>query len=881
MHYLEEELYERFRTDASLMDFLQASTLDGLWYWDLENPEQEWTNDRYWEVLGYPPAEMKRTPFAWHRLVFEEDLAPVEAAVRRHLADPSVPYDQVMRFRHQQGHTVWIRCRASVLRDAAGRPLRMLGIHTDITAAKHAEAQAANSAAFYRTILQNQSAFIIRLSRSGCYTFVNAAYCRAMGFSEAQLLGQSAYRHILAEDLAHSREVTVRCWEQPQTAQSLSMRKRRADGSILVVDWEVKALHDARGEADELLCIGIDVTEKRAAQDEVVLLNNLLSGAQRVARLGGWTKDLHTQRTIWTDQVYIIHEVGPDFNPTHEACMAFYDPDTQQRIEKALAHTIRTHQPFDLVCPFTTARGNSRFVRLAGQTVVENGVATQLIGTMQDVTQAEADKEILRHERNFSQSIVENLLDGFIAVSAEGIQTQVNSAFCRMTGFERAELVGKGYPLPYDPRPYQAQWNDFQRMCAIGQGRLEMTLRCKDGTLFPALVSCASLRNADGQVTSILATVQDLSEQKQAQAKLQHTQQRLDSILHEISDVIWSVRIPDYKTLFTSPAAEKLFGYSAAEWMEDDQLWRKVIHPDDWPTIANTQREIMHSQGSKVEYRIVTREGQIKWVQNESKVVTDPVSGEARIDGITRDITQERTQKQENERLLRLSQQQNARLKNFAHIVSHNLRSHSGNFSTLIELFCAEHPELANDQIVQMLGNAAGNLKDTIKHLSDVVLMHMTSDETLARLELGKVVRRAHQNLAALAQKAHVTIRCDSAQPVWVYGVPAYLDSVVLNLLSNAIKYAAPDRARHVEVHCQVAEDHCLLTVADNGLGIDLKRYGDRLFGMYKTFHRHPDARGIGLYLTKNQVEAMGGRIEVNSQPGEGTTFRVILQKAE
>ncbi len=100
-------------------------------------------------------------------------------------------------------------------------------------------------------------------------------------------------------------------------------------------------------------------------------------------------------------------------------------------------------------------------------------------------------------------------------------------------------------------------------------------------------------------------------------------------------------------------------------------------------------------------------------------------------------------------------------------------------------------------------------------------------------------------------------------------------------MITNAIKYSSPDRAPVIQLSTEKIPGFIVLSVKDNGLGIDLEKFGERLFGMYVTFHKHKDARGFGLYITKNQVEAMDGRIEVESKPGEGSTFKIYFKHAE
>lgn len=133
-HYLKKELYELIRSDDSTFDFLQNSSLDGLWYWDLEDPAQEWMSASFWQTLGVDPATKQHLAEEWQDLIFAEDLALALENFNQHLADPDHPYDQVVRYRHANGSTVWVRCRGLAIRDEQGKPTRMLGAHIDITA---------------------------------------------------------------------------------------------------------------------------------------------------------------------------------------------------------------------------------------------------------------------------------------------------------------------------------------------------------------------------------------------------------------------------------------------------------------------------------------------------------------------------------------------------------------------------------------------------------------------------------------------------------------------------------------------------------------------------------------------------------------------------
>jgi len=169
---------------------------------------------------------------------------------------------------------------------------------------------------------------------------------------------------------------------------------------------------------------------------------------------------------------------------------------------------------------------------------------------------------------------------------------------------------------------------------------------------------------------------------------------------------------------------------------------------------------------------------------------------------------------------------------------------------------------------------------ESIKHLSDVAQLHTNEQTQLTAIKLNEIVEKAISNVVALAKNANVEIINDLRGHEMVLGEVTYLDSIVLNVLTNAIKYRSKDRNSYVKISSSIKDHYLILSIEDNGLGIDLVHNKDKLFGMFKTFHNHPDARGVGLFITKNQIEALGGTIELESEENKGSTFKIYFQNS-
>ena len=189
-HRLKDELYRLVQQDSTIFDFIQSTSMDGLWYWDVEKPEEEWMNERFWEVFGYAASEKKHLVSEWQELLVDKtDFEESVRALERHFDDPSIPLDQILRYRHANGSIVWIRVRGVAIRDASGKPIRLLGTHTDITAGvklnEHDSILNAAMAALPVGLL------ISRMD--GCFIEVNEAAANMLGYTPGEMQGMSVF----------------------------------------------------------------------------------------------------------------------------------------------------------------------------------------------------------------------------------------------------------------------------------------------------------------------------------------------------------------------------------------------------------------------------------------------------------------------------------------------------------------------------------------------------------------------------------------------------------------------------------------------------------------------------------------------------------------
>ncbi|WP_224994560.1 7TM diverse intracellular signaling domain-containing protein [Cesiribacter sp. SM1] len=219
----------------------------------------------------------------------------------------------------------------------------------------------------------------------------------------------------------------------------------------------------------------------------------------------------------------------------------------------------------------------------------------------------------------------------------------------------------------------------------------------------------------------------------------------------------------------------------------------------------------------------------------------------------------------------------NQQLEQFAYIISHNIRGPVASMIGLLKLFNRQKISgQENLQYLDFLNNSVNKLDTVISDLGQVLTLEQDLEKQLREIQMAKAVQGILDKLHLQMSEAQPAIHVDFQEETLLVHA-AYLESILYNLISNALKYRKPDGQLSLSIRTWQEGDMCYISVADNGLGIDLEQYGKKLFSLYQRFHIHKEGKGLGLYMVKRQVESMGGSILVESQPGEGSTFTVCL----
>jgi PAS domain S-box-containing protein len=408
--------------------------------------------------------------------------------------------------------------------------------------------------------------------------------------------------------------------------------------------------------------------------------------------------------------------------------------------------------------------------------------------------------------------------------------------------------------------------------------------------------------NESGEIVSALVLSTDISERKRAEEAMKESELRFRT-MSEDSQILIALADETSHATYFSKTWVALTGRPMEDLLEFG--WADLIHPDDRQPFLDIYLKAFEKKETFTgEFRILDKDGHYRWLWARGPARFRPDGSFAGYISSCIDITEHKQAAQalynmsqelvaaneeiqsSNEELAATNRQLmhiNADLDNFVYTASHDLKAPITNIEGLMKVLLKQLPSQSLDppgirRIVEMIQDSVERFKHTISSLMEVVKLGKEKGEPTTLVNLPDVVGNILLDLEPLIDSSGARITLDVAACAAIRFTEKNLRSVVYNLISNAIKYHSPDRVPQVDIVCKDWSEYQVLTVSDNGLGMEAGKL-DQLFAMFKRFHTHVEGSGIGLYMVKKIVENAGGRIEVESQLGVGSTFRVYFKK--
>ena len=584
-HRLRREFYECLRTSPAVAAFVGFDALDGLWFRDLETPDEEWLSPRLKEILGYAEDEAPNST-AW-RLgrIFDADVRLVVDAFERHCADRDQPYDVTVRYRHKDGSTVWIRCRALALRDPSGRVVRMLGTHSDVSAIKRAEERV-------RAMHEAVADMELSATLDGTVTECNHTLTDLLGREREEILG----RPLAA--LCHPRsaarvEAVLRSLRRSGTARGAELALLHRDGGVVSVLLNAEtSAEPGREELVHARCR--DISHLKRVANVEVLLEALSMGAllvddrQRITTLN----EAAGQTLGYEREELIGRPVGPLF--------AAPDPFATGG------------RPVSTVQTEAHRKDGTSFAAQVGVSSIHTREGTFTIVTIvHDTELRRAEASLLVNEERLrlaQEGASQGVWDWHVASERLELSPELE----RMYGLEAGSFSGRAEDWVKLVHPDDlARILDQIERAIVAHTTIETEFRVLHPTGVRWMASKGrALYDPTGTPLRILGVNVDVTERKLAEEALRTSERRFREVAECLPQLTW-VTDPTGAIEFVSKRA---FEYTGLTPETREAVGGAVLHPDDHETFREVWRHgFKTGLAHQREVRLRRHDGVYRW----------------------------------------------------------------------------------------------------------------------------------------------------------------------------------------------------------------------------------------------------------------------------
>jgi len=478
-------------------------------------------------------------------------------------------------------------------------------------------------------------------------------------------------------------------------------------------------------------------------------------------------------------------------------------------------------------------------------------------------------------------NIIESITDAFFTMNKSFIVSYWNRTAEVISGMNRAELVGKNL------------WEVFPNLTeSIAYTHLLKTVELEQSVTFEDCCHGVWLEvNAYPSEEGITVFFRDITEKKQAEEQILKANERFEKVTQATNDVIWDWDI-EHGTFFRSHGIENFFDENTSASLPEDSVWRDKFHAEDFPLIQQSLEEAIQNPAIsrwEMEYRIIKENRKIGFVVDKGLIIRNKKGKATRIVGAMTDISERKKHETEflklNESLKKHTQEleaTNELLEQFAFIASHDLQEPLRMVTSFLDLLKQKYESQLDQkakQYIHFATDGAIRMKQIILDLLEYSRAGITN-KTLEEIDLNDILYDYKLLRSKIICEKKVTIQTGKLPELMTYKVP--LVQTMHCLIDNAIKYSKKDTDPVIKISVEENNQMYVVSIKDNGIGID-KQYYEKIFIIFQRLHNKNeyDGTGIGLALSKKNVESWGGTIWINSAINKGTTVHFTIPKRE
>ena len=385
-----------------------------------------------------------------------------------------------------------------------------------------------------------------------------------------------------------------------------------------------------------------------------------------------------------------------------------------------------------------------------------------------------------------------------------------------------------------------------------------------------------AIRDNTGKIIKVQGAFQDISERKITEAALIESEKEVRAIAESMPQIVW-VTTAEGKNIYFNQQWVDYTGLTFEESFGDG--WLIPFHKEDKPFAWNAWNKAIANKGEyNVECRLRKHDGTYRWWLLRGVPKINEEGEILKWYGSCTDIENIKQAEIEHAKIIDDLIHHNQNLEQFTYIVSHNLRAPVANIKGLSDILGDESLSKEESRSIgKDLLSTVNKLDTVILDLNNILQLKRNAGETKERVVFAELVNGIEESIHSLVLRENVKIVTQFNEVAEMISLKSYLYSIFYNLISNSIKYKKPDICPVIEIKSIRREDKIELLFKDNGRGIDLKKSGQHVFGLYKRFHWDVEGKGVGLFTVKTQVEALGGKISIKSEVNKGTEFKILF----
>jgi len=482
----------------------------------------------------------------------------------------------------------------------------------NITERKKAEAALRESEERFRQMADQLLDALFVTDMKGSITYISPASTRLFKRPPEEMIGRSYTDFLQVYDIPEAQTAFQKVITTGQDVHDLVLVMLRKDGSTFYgeLNGSIYRMHD-----QTVGTVGVirDVTDRMRDEEAVRKSKDLLNRTERMSRLGGWEYDVETKINSWSDEVYRIHEVSRDYDPSDiKQDISFYYGEDREILEQAFWKAVNDGTPYDLELKFITATGKPLWLRTIGESEHRDGRIVRVFGNIMDITERKRSVEALRKSEKKYRDLVELTHDLVWSIDTEGRITYISPVSLRIFGHAPEEMIGRLFTDFFPPDEIQRSLATLERAIATEKSVLSYECRIfhRDGHVVNLMINASVLREEMGNIVGVAGTSQDITARKQAEDALRKSEERFRQYF-ELGLIGIAITSPAKGWMEVNDEICRILGYERNELMR--MHWAELTHPDDLANdVAHFKRVLAGEiDGYSLDKRFIRKDGQI------------------------------------------------------------------------------------------------------------------------------------------------------------------------------------------------------------------------------------------------------------------------------